>query len=228
MAPQSVPAAEGVSPRLRRCSRIGLDRPRATAESAQPTEGVVGSLASGCVSLADVATVTHGRSYLICGPPRTGSTLLCRLLQSTGVAGVPESYFRLPDEQLWAGRWQLARDLDGSFDYGGYLRAAIAAGRTSNGVFGARVMWGTMDKVAVPPGVEPWFDADAIGHCVRTINEHNTAWQDWFAAFDVRPHTLALRGADRRHGRRHPRRSEVPRARHPGRTDDNAQRSPSG
>jgi len=35
-------------------------------------------------------------AYLICGTPRTGSTLLCDLLRATGIAGRPESYFRLP------------------------------------------------------------------------------------------------------------------------------------
>ncbi len=42
------------------------------------------------------------RSYVLCGTPRTGSTLLCSLLCSTGVLGRPESYFREPDEVAWA------------------------------------------------------------------------------------------------------------------------------
>jgi LPS sulfotransferase NodH len=45
------------------------------------------------------------RCYLLCGTPRTGSTLLCNLLASTGVAGRPESYFREPDEPMWAKRF---------------------------------------------------------------------------------------------------------------------------
>src|SRR4051794_33551393 len=32
-------------------------------------------------------------SYLVCATPRSGSTLLCEALKSTGVAGVPEEYF---------------------------------------------------------------------------------------------------------------------------------------
>ena len=84
-------------------------------------------------------------SYLVCATPRTGSTLLCGLLASTNVAGRPESYFRQPDEQLWAARWDIDCSSDGVFDYSGYVRAAFAAGRTKNGVFAARIMWGTMD-----------------------------------------------------------------------------------
>src|SRR6201991_2549603 len=33
------------------------------------------------------------RSYLVCATPRSGSTLLCEALKSTGVAGRPEEYF---------------------------------------------------------------------------------------------------------------------------------------
>ena len=41
-------------------------------------------------------------SYLICATPRTGSSLLCGLLDSTGVAGHPESWFRRQDEREFA------------------------------------------------------------------------------------------------------------------------------
>ena len=33
------------------------------------------------------------RSYLVCATPRSGCTLLCHLLDQTGVAGHPEEYF---------------------------------------------------------------------------------------------------------------------------------------
>lgn len=86
-------------------------------------------------------------SYLICSTPRTGSTLLCGLLASTKVAGRPESYFREPDEQSWASRWEIVRSPDGTFEFSDFVRAALAAGRTENGVFAARIMWGTMDHL---------------------------------------------------------------------------------
>lgn len=86
-------------------------------------------------------------AYLICATPRSGSTLLCGLLTSTGIAGRPESYFRQPDEPTWAGRWQLRPGADETFDYAHYVRAARTQGTTENGVFGARVMWGTMDHL---------------------------------------------------------------------------------
>lgn len=71
--------------------------------------------------------------------------LLCGLMASTNVAGRPESYFREPDEQLWAARWDIARSSDGAFERSDFVRGALAAGRTDNGVFAARIMWGTLD-----------------------------------------------------------------------------------
>lgn len=86
-------------------------------------------------------------SYLICATPRTGSTLLCSLLKSTGVAGIPESYFRSPDEDSFALEWNVRRDSDGRVDYTEFVRGAVRAGTTPNGVFAARIMWGTMDEI---------------------------------------------------------------------------------
>jgi LPS sulfotransferase NodH len=83
-------------------------------------------------------------SYLICATPRTGSSRLCGLLDSTGVAGHPESWFRRQDELEFAARWGIAGASEGN---AGYFRAAAAAGSTANGVFAARIMRGTMDEV---------------------------------------------------------------------------------
>lgn len=89
----------------------------------------------------------HTDSYLICATPRTGSSLLCGLLDSTGVAGHPESWFRRQAEPEFAARWGIADPSNGAFDYASYFQAAVAAGSTANGVFAARIMWGTMDEV---------------------------------------------------------------------------------
>jgi LPS sulfotransferase NodH len=91
-------------------------------------------------------------SYLICATPRTGSSLLCGLLDSTGVAGHPESYFRPPGEQEYARRWGIVRSPDGTFSYADYVRAAMAEGTTGNGVFAARIMRGTLDELVARLG----------------------------------------------------------------------------
>lgn len=94
----------------------------------------------------------HLDAYLLCATPRTGCTLLCDLLRSTHIAGRPESYFRQQDEQAWADRWRLARNGAGTFDYGDYVRAAVAAGSSPNGLFGARVMRGTPEEIVTKLG----------------------------------------------------------------------------
>ncbi|MFC5161784.1 Stf0 family sulfotransferase [Nonomuraea angiospora] len=193
-------------------------------------------------------------SYFVCATPRTGSSLLLGLLASTGVAGRPQAYFREPDEQLWAGRWGLTA----AAGYGEFVRAALAAGRTENGVFGAKLMWGTLDHVvgrlgpvhpglagqdvrllerafgrtrfvylrrddvlaqavswsraeqtgawyvggsgeiggAEPSGREPGYDAVEIGALIERIDEHNAAWERWFASCGVRPHRVRYEDLD--------------------------------
>lgn len=88
-------------------------------------------------------------TYLICATPRSGSTLLCGLLRSTGVAGRPESYFRRQDVASRADRWGVPRrgDALADVDVGAFVRAAVREGSTPNGVFGARIMWGTMTEL---------------------------------------------------------------------------------
>jgi trehalose 2-sulfotransferase len=114
------------------------------------------------------------RSYLVCATPRSGSTLLCHLLDQTGIAGHPEEYFealrhsgvpRRPHEYFDPERHaniieRLAfRELpDGSehrpsplwepASYERYLDWALREGTTPNGVFGAKLMWGYLGDFA--------------------------------------------------------------------------------
>jgi LPS sulfotransferase NodH len=85
-------------------------------------------------------------SYLICATPRSGSTLLCGLLDSSGVAGHPASYFNSKTVNHYADEWRIARPRDGRIDEA-FVRAVLAAGRTPNGVFGGRVMAETLPEL---------------------------------------------------------------------------------
>ena len=85
--------------------------------------------------------------YLLCATPRTGSTLLCSLLSSTGVLGRPQSYFRELDEAAWARRLGVPVTQGRARDYRAFVRSVRAAATTSNGVFGARIMWGSLDRI---------------------------------------------------------------------------------
>lgn len=119
-------------------------------------------------------------SYLVCATPRSGSTLLCRLLDETGVAGHPEEYFealrhsgrpRRPHEYFDHERHaniieRLAfREMPDSEPrpnplwqpetYDHYVEWAIREGSTPNGVFGAKVMWGYLgDFAALLRGID--------------------------------------------------------------------------
>ncbi len=87
------------------------------------------------------------RSYVLCGTPRTGSTLLCSLLYSTGVLGRPDSYFREPDEVAWATRFGLAIEGGHVRDYRAFVNAALSAGTSNNDVFGVRIMWSSLERM---------------------------------------------------------------------------------
>lgn len=119
--------------------------------------------------------MTPTRSYLVCATPRSGSTLLCHLLDQTGVAGHPEEYFealthsgvpRRPEEYFDRERHanivqrlafrempdQRVRPQPNALwsreTYGEYLGWALAQGTTPNGVFGAKLMWGYLGDFA--------------------------------------------------------------------------------
>ncbi len=77
-------------------------------------------------------------SYLVCGTPRSGSSLLCEALVTTGIAGRPEEYFQPANEIIWKERW-------GTSTYADYLARTIEHCTTPNGVFGVKMMWGYFD-----------------------------------------------------------------------------------
>ncbi|MEX0338007.1 MAG: Stf0 family sulfotransferase [Arenibacterium sp.] len=49
-------------------------------------------------------------AYVICTSPRSGSTLLCKLLQEAGNAGLPESYFHEPSLEKWLDAYGLQKN----------------------------------------------------------------------------------------------------------------------
>ena len=118
-------------------------------------------------------------SYLVCATQRSGSTLLCESLKSTGVAGRPEEFF---EARVRTGRPRTAagyfRDpgapdigdilgdpeklgpapdyssLDDIDDYAEHIERSFRLGTTPNGVFGAKLMWGHLDDftdIRAPP-----------------------------------------------------------------------------
>lgn len=100
------------------------------------------------------------RGYVIATSPRSGSTLLCTLLRSSGVAGWPQSWFREQNRAEFAADWQVDPQ-----DAAAYLRAAIEAGTRGTGIFALRMMWGSLAEV------EPW-----LGRGLNRINPLQWVW----------------------------------------------------
>lgn len=87
-------------------------------------------------------------AYIICATPRSGSTLLCDLLTTSGVAGRPNSYFRTQDIDKWAKEWGIAgiaSSDDPTFDRA-YVDAMTRFGQAGTGVFGLRLMHGSIGE----------------------------------------------------------------------------------
>ena len=87
------------------------------------------------------------QSYILCTAPRSGSTLLCKLLKATGIAGCPESHFHVPSFEGWLS----THDLDAS-DFptkeaaiSAVIEAARKAGRGRSNVFGLRMQRASFD-----------------------------------------------------------------------------------
>ena len=117
----------------------------------------------------------EGLAYLVCATQRSGSTLLCELLKGTDVAGVPDEYFEelratgLPRQpRQYFETSSLSGIADGlppvdpgrpeqPGDFEGWFAYVVKRGTTSNGVFGAKMMWNYFDdfrsRIAELPGL---------------------------------------------------------------------------
>jgi LPS sulfotransferase NodH len=122
------------------------------------------TLSPGTHSPLTVSSALGLRAYVVCATPRSGSTLLCELLKSTGVAGRPEEYFEAcldtglpphPGDYL-AGLPRTGagiRDdetappapeyssLIGLESYRRHLERTFRLGTSENGVFATKLMW---------------------------------------------------------------------------------------
>lgn len=86
-------------------------------------------------------------SYVICTSPRSGSTLLCKLLAATGISGNPGSYFHRPSISEWLGYFDLAPDSSAPEPdvLATIFQSAIATGSLDTGVFGLRLQRHSFD-----------------------------------------------------------------------------------
>jgi LPS sulfotransferase NodH len=86
----------------------------------------------------DVGEKAITRSYLICSVPRSGSTLLCRRLRRTGLAGAPYEVFQQGPAETHQALWGVSTFAD-------YFDAFRRRTVSPNGVLGAKVLWGQLE-----------------------------------------------------------------------------------
>ncbi|MHA3913468.1 Stf0 family sulfotransferase [Halovulum sp. GXIMD14793] len=84
-------------------------------------------------------------SYVVCTSPRSGSTMLCKLLAATKVAGNPGSLFHKPSVDAWLRYYDLetATFTSRRETLDAIVRAAIARGKGETDVFGLRLQRGS-------------------------------------------------------------------------------------
>jgi LPS sulfotransferase NodH len=83
--------------------------------------------------------MTERTCYLILATPRSGSTLLGQGLQATGLAGDPKEFFG-HKMAFWMDRWQAP-------SFGAYVDLLTHRRATSNGVFGAKLLYGQLQHL---------------------------------------------------------------------------------
>lgn len=86
-------------------------------------------------------------TVILCATPRSGSTLLCSVLNASGVVGTLESWFRAEDRASYAEEWGLELNQNNAYDPTKYLSAVKTSGRGANGIVGIRIMWETLHEI---------------------------------------------------------------------------------
>jgi LPS sulfotransferase NodH len=135
------------------------------------------------------------RAYVVCSTQRCGSTYLCQLLASTGVAGNPEEYFEARAEtgspphpgyflaglpRTGAGirddvrptdapEYSDLRSVDGWEEH---LDRTFRLGTTDNGVFGVKLMWNQLPDLEQHATALPEFAAVVGSDLLDRLLEH--------------------------------------------------------
>lgn len=103
------------------------------------------------------------KSYVICTTPRSGSTLLCKLLAATRIAGNPNSHFHNPSISEWINDYDLT-DSGVSTDQdllASIFDAARQRGTGNTGIFGLRLQRKSFDFLNLQLGVlHPGLSSD--------------------------------------------------------------------
>lgn len=138
----------------------------------------------GCLS-EPVGHVAPTSCFFLCHTMRSGSTLLCDALGSTGVAGYAEEYFperssfgdvyvttgaALKDPDSWRADWT-------STPFERCLDRVLSCGTTPNGVFASKLRWFNMAYFGEVFGAPPrQGDVSVAGHLDRLFPNLRYVW----------------------------------------------------
>ena len=84
-------------------------------------------------------------AFVICTSPRSGSTLLCKLLAATGISGNPGSYFHDPSLDAWEDYFGLPQQPSRRKRIEAVIARALDKGTKDTGMFGLRLQRGSFD-----------------------------------------------------------------------------------
>jgi trehalose 2-sulfotransferase len=87
-----------------------------------------------------VLTMNPAISYVIASIPRSGTHLLCSILQNTGVAGSPAEHFLSKPGETWEQRW-------GTSSRVAYVEHVLRQSTAADGVFGTVIMWNYFERM---------------------------------------------------------------------------------
>src|SRR5690349_4449256 len=134
-------------------------------------------------------------AYIVCSTQRSGSTYLCRLLASTGVAGNPQEFFEARAEtgspphpgyflaglpRTGAGIRDDLRPTDAPAysdlrlvdGWEAHLQRTFELGTTDNGVFGAKLMWNQLPDLEQHAAALPGLAGLAGPELIDTLFGH--------------------------------------------------------
>ncbi|HEU5247684.1 MAG TPA: Stf0 family sulfotransferase [Candidatus Udaeobacter sp.] len=79
-------------------------------------------------------------SYIIASVQRSGTHLLCSILRSTGIAGLPAEHFLSKPGETWEKRWDTPSRV-------AYVQHVLRQNTAADGVFGTVIMWSYFERM---------------------------------------------------------------------------------
>lgn len=106
------------------------------------------------------------RRYVIAGPPRSGSNLLCDLLTDTGLMGRPIEYLH-PEAFMEPMMARFRDEGDGAITRERYVEELLRRRTTPNGVFGLKSFYWQAKPYVEQGGFKPLFEGAAYVNLTR-------------------------------------------------------------